>query len=92
MRHAFLVVFFSFIAVPAAQAQDAAPAHTAADRVQLIEDDENGKLRIVIDGEEVGRFDADGLHVENLIAPTGTLVLPEESIPDWNRPKAGDAP
>lgn len=95
MRHAFLVALLCFIAAPIARAQDAAPkpaANSVADRVQLVEDDENGALRIVIDGREVGRFDTKGLHIENLIAPTGALVLPREAIPDWDRRESGSAP
>jgi hypothetical protein len=76
MRHGFLVAFFCFLVAPPAEAQDAqppaeSPAMPAADRVQLVEDDENGRLRIVIDGKVVGWFDAGGLNVNGDINYTG---------------------
>jgi len=87
MRHAFLVVLFCLIAVPIARAQDAAPepaANAVTDRVQLVEDDQNGKLRIVIDGKEVGWFDATGFYVNGNIAYAGTITdgLPTKEAPD----------
>lgn len=62
-----------------AQAQDTqspveTPATPAADRVQLVEDDADGKLIIVIDGKEVGWFDAGGLNVRGDINYTGVVA------------------
>lgn len=76
MRHVFLAALFCFLVAPPAEAQDAQPpvepsATPAADRVQLVEDDENGRLLIVIDRKNVGWFDAAGLNVNGDINYTG---------------------
>lgn len=97
MRHVLLVAILSLIAAPLAQAQDAAPAKSAEhgeDRVQLIEDDKNGVLRIVIDGKEVGKFDAAGLRVEGTVEGSQGIVT--ENVHGQPLPavhvKAGAAP
>lgn len=74
MRHVFLVGLFCFIATPTVLAQDAAPPDTAADRVQIVEDDATGAIRFVIDGKEVGRIDAEGLYVAGDVAYTGIIT------------------
>jgi hypothetical protein len=93
MRFFFLALLFVVSTAPLTRAQDA-PVDKAAnsDRVQLVEDDENGVLRIVIDGREVGRFDVNGLHVDGPVTSDNSLVLPREAIPDWNRRTEGGAP
>lgn len=73
MRHVFLVALFCFIAAPPAHAQDAAPK---ADRVQIVEDDKNGAFLFVIDGKEVARLDAEGLHVDGKVISDNSVVLP----------------
>ncbi len=53
-------------------AEDAKETNT--DRVQIIEDEDSGVLRIVIDGKEVALIDADGIHVEGDIDFTGQIT------------------
>lgn len=84
MRHVFLLALFYFVAAPqTARAQDPKPVIAAPDRVQVIEDDEAGKLRIVIDGKEVGWFDADGLRLSGTVktndVDVGAAAASEES-------------
>lgn len=99
MRLVLLVALLCFVTPSTARAEDeqtppkpAAAEMKSADRVQLVEDDENGAIRFVIDGKEVGRFDAQGLHVDGPVTSDNSLVLPLEAIPDWNRHETGGAP
>ena len=87
MRHTFLVAIFCFIAAPLAHAQDAAPAKSGTDRVQIVEDDAAGAIRFVIDGKEVGLIDANGIHVDGLVNSENSVVFPTDAIPDWNKRK-----
>jgi hypothetical protein len=88
MRHVVLVAILCLFAFPAAHAQDAPPSKSAAiapaNRVQIIEDDESGEIRFVIDGKEVGWFDATGFYVRGDIAYEGTIAdgLPAQEAPD----------
>lgn len=85
MRYVFFLVgVLCLIAAPAVWAEDAEPVEATADRVQVIEDDEAGKLRIVIDGNEVGWFDASGFYVKGDIAYTGMISdgLPARDVSD----------
>ena len=47
---------------------------TGPDRVQIIEDDQSGIVRIVIDGKDVVLIDADGFHVNGNIDYSGTVT------------------
>ncbi len=67
-----LVAGFLFFAPVSGWAEDA--KETKHDRVQIIEGDEAGVVRIVIDGKEVILIDADGMHVTGDFDYTGTIT------------------
>lgn len=79
MRFLYSVLLLSLFIAPAANAQtaadDKAPADAAqsevAPRTAIVPDEENGVIRFYIDGEEIGRFAADGLHVRGDVGFTG---------------------
>jgi hypothetical protein len=58
----------------ASAAAHSRPADNSGKRVQLVLDQEHGTLRIVIDGKDVGHFDATGLHVRDGIEYGGTIT------------------
>ena len=87
MRHVFLVAILCFIATPIAQAQDAASKSTSnaphlPGRVQLVEDNENGMLRILFDGLEVARCRASAQkHIDCEVIAGDAVILPVVNEP-----------
>lgn len=61
---------------------------TSPDRVQMIEDDEAGVIRFIIDGQERATLDSEGLHVHGDIEFTGTT----KDIHNWPDREAENAP
>jgi len=69
----FASVLTYAIADHAAKAQ----AHTA----QVVTDEEGGAVRVLIDGKDIARFDARGLHVDGLVTSRNSFVLPVVNEP-----------
>jgi len=83
------------LVIQGAKAQDSAPdervlgmlqkgdSHSAA----VVPDEESGIVRIIIDGKEVGRFDATGFHVDGDVTFTGAFIDTGETV-TGNAPSA----
>jgi hypothetical protein len=72
-RFVFVLAFCLTLSVPAlAEEPPAAPAGTP--KVEIIEDQEAGAVRVLIDGKEVLTIDASGLHVSGSIIYTGSIT------------------
>lgn len=72
-RFAFTLAFCLCLSVSAfGQGTDASAAQPEPPRVEIIEDQEAGSVRVLIGGREVLTIDASGLHVNGDINYTGT--------------------
>lgn len=74
MRKAFILfaiaiglLAFGLLLMPSAEAQ-------TSNRAEILMDQTAGVVRVIIDGQEVARFTADGLHVRNDISFSGTIA------------------
>lgn len=95
MRCTVLAIFllFSSIASVSARAEDAAsfaaePQHPQT--VSIIEDQDAKAFRFMIDGQEVARLDASGLHIRESIEYGGSITDTGVKVPV--NPLTGDAP
>lgn len=95
MRCIVLAIFllFSSIASVSARAEDAAslaaePQHPQA--VSIIEDQDAKAFRFMIDGHEVARLDATGLHIRESIEYGGSIT--DAGVTVLVNPLTGDAP
>ena len=90
MRLLLCALLVSLVAVLSAIAQDSPVKADTADRVQIIEDDALGAVRILIDGKEVARIDGSGLHVRDNVKYDGVI---SDTGPDgFGRHIAGEQP
>lgn len=64
-----LFLFLSVVSAPASQ-----PAHSGDSKPQIIADPKTNTVRILIDGKEIVRIDAAGLHVTGDLTYTGAEI------------------
>ncbi|WP_409562644.1 hypothetical protein [Hyphomicrobium sp. MC8b] len=76
MRYVFLVVALCIGLVPRVEAEETGRRAAAVDRVQIVEDDEAGEIRFLIDGKLAARLDAEGFHVPGKVSSENSFVLP----------------
>lgn len=62
------------LAAPAGAQSTPATADTPAPRVEIVTDQQNGAVRIVIDGKDVAVIDGEGLHVAGSVTYSGTMT------------------
>ena len=76
MRRFIVVVSFIALAATAQAAEPrpvtASPAKQPATRIET--DQKTGVIRFIVNGKEVARIDANGLHVRGNVDYTGTLT------------------
>jgi hypothetical protein len=75
MRRIFLTTMLLLIAGTAHAAGPApTPTGEAAQATRIETDQKTGAIRFIVDGREVDRFDAKGLHVRDNITYTGEIA------------------
>lgn len=93
VRRLLFAFVLCLLPTTSSRAQDVNPSSAAgsARRVQLIEDQKQGAVRVVIDGKEIARIDSNGLHVRENIEYGGYALDSGQGVFDKYVAEARDA-